>query len=315
MPEQRPVNRIVNRPSISFRSNWRWLAWHIRARSTLWRDLSRDASHPVASRLRRQMGGRRHLPILRVCVVVGAVLLILMAYAYAHIDHDFIWTLPIWLMLFSAVYCAIWIARIVPLMAKQSNFGVLDEISVIPPGRVFIYLTICKVVLNRDDAALWLGLLRRALAGLALLVLLLTLCIAFSLLAERSILELPGILIDLFFAAAVIWIEHSQSSALACLIAIEAPARFGGKIDQTVIAIFVFALAQLLSYTAALSAVIALNWLSLGVMLLLFILLRELLISALWRLVLHRANEDNFQYTRNRRTQPLGAQGYQDRLF
>ncbi|MCY3977285.1 MAG: hypothetical protein OXG23_04215 [Chloroflexi bacterium] len=309
------MTRIVNRLSIGFRSNWRLFTWHIRARRALWRDLSRDASHPVASRLRRQMSGRRHLPILRVCVVVGAVLLILMAYAYAHIDHDFIWTLPIWLMLFSAVYCAIWIARIVPLMAKQSNFGVLDEISVIPPGRVFIYLTICKVVLNRDDAVLWLGLLRRALAGLALLVLLLTLCIAFSLLAERSIIELPAILIDLFFAAAVIWIEHSQSSALACLIAIEAPARFGGKIDQTVVAIFVFALAQLLSYTAALSAVIALNWFSLGVMLLLFILLRELIISALWRLVLHRANEDNFQYTRNRRTQPLGAQGYQDRLF
>lgn len=315
MPEQRPVTRIANRFSVSFRNSWHLFDWHIRARSKLWRDLSRDASHPVASRLRRQMSRARHLPILRVCAVFGAVLLILMAYAYAHIDNDFIWTLPIWLMLFSAVYCVIWIARIVPLMAKQSNIGVLDEISVIPPGRVFIYLTICKVVLNRDDAVLSLGLLRRVLAGLALLVLLLTLCIAVSLLSESSVFDLVAILFDLFSSAAVIWIEHSQSAVLACVIAIEVSTRFGGKIDQTVVAIVVFALAQLLSYVPALSIVIVLNRLSVGLMLLLFILFRELLISALWRLILHRANEDDFQHTRNRWTQSLDAHGYKDPLY
>ena len=222
-----------------------------------------------------------------------------MAYAYAYIDHDFVWTLPIWLMLFSAVYCVIWIARIVPLMAKQSVFGVLDEISVIPPGRVFIYLTICKVVLNRDDAVLWLGWFRRVLAGLALIVLLMTLCIAFAMLSDRSALELAAILLDLFSAAAVIWIEHSQSAVLACLIAIEAPARFGGKIDQTVVAIVAFALAQMLCYAAALSVVVALNRISLALMLLLFIMFRDLLASALWRLILHRANEEDFQFTRS----------------
>ena len=293
------MTRIANRFSFRIRNSWRWFTWHIGARSALWRTLSRDASHPVASRLRRQLSRARYLPVLRVSAVSGAVLLILMAYAYAYIDHDFIWTLPIWLMLFSAVYCIIWIARIVPLMAKQSTFGVLDEISVIPPGRVFIYLTLCKVVLNRDDAVLWLGWFRRVLAGLALIVLLMTLCIAFAMLSESSVLELAAILLDLFSAAAVIWIEHSQSAVLASLIAIEAPARFGGKIDQTVVAIVAFALAQMLCYAAALSVVIALNRISLGLMLLLFIMFRELLASALWRLILHRANEEDFQFTRS----------------
>ena len=88
-------------------------------------------------------------------------------------------------MLFSASYCAIWIARIVPLMSRQSILGVLDEISVIPPGRVFVYLTVCKVVLNQDDAVLWLGLLRRVLAGLVTIVLLMSLCIALTLLADQ----------------------------------------------------------------------------------------------------------------------------------
>ncbi len=261
------------------------------------------------------MSRARHLPILRVCAAFGAVLLILMAYAYALVDQDFIWTLPIWLMLFSAVYCTIWIARIVPLMAKQSKFGVLDEISVIPPGRVFIYLTICKVVLNRDDAVLWLGLLRRVLAGLALLVLLLTLCIAFSLLEESSVLALLAILLDLIFAGAVIWVEHSQSAVLACLIAIEVSTRFSGKIDQTVVAIIVFALAQVMCYAVALSIVIALNRLTLGLMLLLFIVFRELLVAALWRLLLRRANEDDFQYARNWWAQSMDAHGYKNSLL
>ena len=261
------------------------------------------------------MSRARYLPILRVCVVVGAVLLILMAYAYAHFDHDFIWTLPIWLMLFSAVYCVIWIARIVPLVTKQSNFGVLDEISVIPPGRVFIYLTICKVVLNRDDAVLWLGLLRRVLAGLALLVLLFSLCIAFSLQTESSILALLAILLDLFFAAAVIWIEHSQSSVLASLIAIEAVTRFGGKIDRTIVATVVFALTQMLCYALPLAIVFTVNQASLSLMLFLFIVFRELLVSALWRLILHRANETEFQYTRKRWTPSCNAHGYKVPLF
>ncbi len=293
------MTRIANRFSFSFANSWRWFSQHIRARSALWRILSRDASHPVASRLRRQLSRAPSLPILRVSAVFGAVLLILMAYAYAHIDHDFIWTLPIWLMLFSSVYCVIWIARIMPLMAKQSIFGVLDEISVIPPGRVFIYMTICKVVLNRDDAVLWLGWFRRVLAGLALIVLLMSLCIAFALLSESSVVDLAAILLDLFSAAAVIWIEHSQSAVLASLIAIETSTRSSGKIDQTVVAIVAFALAQILCYAAALAIIIVLNRLSLGLMLLLFIMSRELLASALWRLILHRANEEDFQYTRN----------------
>jgi hypothetical protein len=299
MPEQRPVTRIANRSTFSISKSWRSLAWHIGARKALWRILSRDASHPVASRLRRQMSRTRHPPILQICALFGAALLMLMAYAYAYIDHDFIWTLPIWLMLFSAVYCVIWIARIVPLMAKQSTYGVLDEISVIPPGRVFIYLTICKVVLNHDDAVLWLGWFRRMLAGLALIVLLMSLCIAFALLSESSALDLAAILLDLLSSAVLIWIEHSQSAVLACLIAIEASTRFGGKIDQTVVAIVVFALAQVLCYAAALTLVVVLNWISLALMLLLFILFRERLASALWRLILHRANEEDFQYTRN----------------
>ena len=237
------------------------------------------------------MGRARYLPLLRLSLAAGVALLLLIAYVYTVIDHLIVWLLPVWLMLFSATYCALWIARIAPLMSRQSILGVLDEISVIPPGPVFVYMTVCKVVLNRDDAALWLGMLRRLLAGLALLVLLMTLCIALSLLSESSLLALASILLDLALSTAVIWLEHSQSSVLACLIAVEVSNRAGGGIDKTGIALTVFALLQLLTYAAMLAVIAVMDRMNFGIALLLFLLLRELLVAALWRLILHGANE------------------------
>ena len=104
-----------------------------------------------------------------------------------------VWLLPVWLMLFSAPYCAIWIARIVPLMSRQSVLGVLDEISVIPPGRVFIYLTICKVVLNRDDAVIMAELYAARTGGSGnCSYLLMTLCIALIAAVRKFDIGGPG---------------------------------------------------------------------------------------------------------------------------
>ena len=238
------------------------------------------------------MNRARYLPLLRLSLAFGLVLMILLAYGYAVIDHIIVWLLPVWLMMFSASYCAVWIVRIAPLLSRQSILGALDEISVIPPGRVFVYLTVCKVVLNHDDAVLWLGFLRRVLAGLVLIVLLMSLCIALTLLSERSILDLAAILFDLVLAAAVIWVEHSQSTVLACLIAVESANRFEGDVDKASVAVLAFALAQILCYALAIGVVIGLELYSLGFGLILFVLARELLVSVLWRLILHGANEE-----------------------
>lgn len=270
---------------------------HMLIRASLWRELSRDASHPVATHLRRQMNGARPWPVLRLSLVSGFVLLVSLAYFYAVFDHMIVWLLPVWLMLFSAPYCVLWIARIVPLLSRQSVLGVLDEISVIPPGRVFVYLTICKVVLNRDDAVLWLSLLRRVFAALVTLVLLLTLCIALSLISQSSILDLAAILVDLALSAAVIWLEHAQSCVIACLMAVEVSNRIGGNIDKTSVAVTVFALSQITCYALALAVIVLVDHIRLSAALFLFLLLRELLIAILWRRILDGANEESGHLT------------------
>lgn len=289
--------RIWNLFITQFGSYLRIFHRHLRIRASLWGDLRRDASHPVATHLRRQMNRTRLWPVLRLSLVFGFVLLVFLAYVYAVLDHMIVWLLPVWLMLFSAPYCVLWIARIVPLLSRQSVLGVMDEISVIPPGRVFIYLTICKVVLNRDDAVLWLSLLRRILAALATLVLLLTLCIALSLISQSSIWDLAAILLDLALSAVVIWLEHAQSCVIACLIAVEVCNRIGGNIDKTSVTVTVFALSQIMCYALALAIIILVDHIRLSAALFLFLLLRELLVAILWRRILDGANEESGHLT------------------
>ena len=289
---QHPVTRNRINSGLRMRRFRLLLARRVFVRASLWSVLSRDARHPVATHLRRQLDRGRRLPVLQTSLAYGFILLIVVAYLYNAIDHAIVWLLPFLLMLFSTFYCAIWIARIVPVMSQQSVLGVLDEISVIPPGRVFVYLTICKVVINQDDAAVWLGLLWRVLAGLVFFVLLMSLCIALTMLSESTLSQLVAILLDLFAVAAVILLEHSQSTVLANMIAIEVSNRTSGQIDKTSIAVTAFVLLQILSYALALAIVIVLDRLSLGMALMLFLLFRELLVSALWRLMLYGANED-----------------------
>ncbi len=261
-------------------------------RLALWQSLRRDARHPVARHLARQLKRGWRLPILPFSLACALPLLVLAAYAYNAIAEAMGWALPLFLMLFSTVYCAVWIVRIVALMSRQARSGAMDEVSVIPPGRVFIYLTICKVVLNEDDALYWLGLLRRVLAGGAFLILIMSLCIVTAQMNQLSLREGAAVSIELMLFAVVIQLEYSQSALIACLLAVAVGSRLNSVVDRASVIVAGFILLQILSYSLVLAAVVALGLSSLSLTLALFLLSRELLIILLWRAILHDANED-----------------------
>lgn len=221
------------------------------------------------------------------------LLFFVIAYTYNVIDGVIVWALPLWLMLFSAFHCSIWIARIVALMSRQARSGVMDEVGMIPPGRVFVYLTICKVVLNEDEALAWLTLLRLALAGIIFFCLFMSLCIAVTLISGFSPLDFGAVLLELTLVAIIIPLEHTQSVVIACLLAIVFCTRIQSQMDKTSIAVAGFLLLQILTYSLAVAIVVVLEKHSLGVVLALFMLIREVLVFALWRIVLRDANEDN----------------------
>ena len=221
------------------------------------------------------------------------LLLIAFAFAFNRIDHAIVWSLPLWLMLLSAFYCVTWISRIVALMSRQARYGVLDEVSVIPPGRVFVYLTICKVVLNEDDALAWLTLLRRLMAGMMFFGLFMAMCLALTQLGQIKPVEIVVLLLELVLLAVVIPLEHAQSALIACLTAIIMCTRARSQIDRASLTAVCFVLLQILSYSLAIAAGVVSGISSLSVTIVLFIFIREMLILALWRLLLRDANEDD----------------------
>ena len=266
---------------------------HLFVRSSLWQTLGRDSRHPVARHLSRQLKRGRRLRVLPLSLAWALPLLALAAYAYYAVDEAVGWTLPLFLMLFSALHCVVWIARIVALLSRQARSGAMDEVGVIPAGRVFIYLTICKLVLNEDDALYWLGLLRRVLAGGVFLMLILSLCIAATQMDQVMAWDFAAVFVELALFALVIQLEHTQSAMIACLLAIVVGSRPRAAYERTGVVVAGFILLQILSYSLALAVAAALGLSSLSIALGLFLLSREVLILLLWRVILREANEDN----------------------
>ena len=290
-------------------SLWRWMRWsarpHFFARAALWQSLSRDASHPIARRLRPQLGrGSRLSPrkdsvswqptLLPFSLVCGLLVLGAFAHAYSSLGPATIWTLPLWLMLFSLSYCAVWIARIVNQLARLARDGSLDALGVTPLGPAFVYLVACRLVLNAGDALAWLTFLRRTLAALVFLSLAMALCVAATQIRALNPLELVSLLLALTLLGLVIPLEHQQSVIMAILTALIIGARPQSHFDRASAAVAAFMLLQVASFALALALLLALDALELSLALALFLLIREALIVALWKLVLRQLNEDNY---------------------
>lgn len=259
----------------------------------LWRALTRDARHPIAAHFKRQLDQGRRIKVLPVSIGCGLLLLFAFANMYGSMRQAILWTIPLWLMLFSACAVAIWLGRMVALISRQARAGVMDEVGLIPPGRVFVYLVICKLVLNKNDALAWLTLLRRGMGGIVFISFLLSFCIAVTQVSQVSGLELLTLLLELLLMAVLFPLEHAQSVIIASLLAIVVSVRLRDGIDKSSVAFAGFALVQILTYSLALAGVIALEMTSLSIVIVLFLLLRELVVHGLWRLVLEGANEDD----------------------
>lgn len=271
----------------------RSLGERVFVRAALWRNLRRDARHPVAGHMRRQLKPGRRIQLLPLCLAFSLILFFAIANVYLLIDSAVVWTLPLWLMAFSTLYCAIWITRIVALISRSNRDGVLNEVSVIPPGPIFITLTICKVVLNAGDAVVWLSALRRGLAGIVLVGVLMALAITLTQVSVIEPARLASFALEAALLAAVISLEHEQSSVLACLLSIAVSTRLRENIDTASAAVACFALLQILTYALPVALVVAWAGLGWSAALLLYLLAREGLISALWHLVLHQANAES----------------------
>lgn len=126
-------------------------------------------------------------------------------------------------------------------------------------------------------------MLRRWLAGLALLLMLMGIGIALAGLDQINWRDLSWLLLDVLLLTLVIPLEGVQSGVLACILGIAFETRAPGALDRTSAAFALFVLLQALSYALAIAGAVLLNmprlWLVCG----LFLLLREIAIVMMWR--------------------------------
>ncbi len=265
------------------------LALRFTTSAALYESLGKHPHHAVVGQLSRHNRSSRLVPVLPASLLCALLVFAAAAHSYTVLSSNIIWSLPLWLMLLSACPCALWMARIVALLARQSRAGRLDELSLIPAGRRFIFTVACQVVLSESDAAWWLGMLRRCLAGLALLLMLMGMCITLVNIERVDWQELALLLLDVLILALAILLEGAQSGVLACALGIYFGRRSPSALDRASAAFALFVLLQALSYALAIAGAVLLNvprlWLVCG----LFLLLRELAIVMLWRAVLRDA--------------------------
>ncbi len=274
---------------------------------SLWQRINRPVYHPITKHILRQLKRDRKGPsVIAVALLAALLLFLAVAHIYASVGSGVIWLMPLWLMLYSLICSTRWIYRIVALISRQGRDGVLDEVSVIPPGRIFIYLAICKVVLHEEDALAWLTLLRKIAGGVLFLALALAVLVTLNSLEDIDTSQLLLLLAELAFFSFLIVHEHKQSVVLACLLPMALSRRLKGQIDGTSLVMVCYVLLQILSFLIAIAVPATLQafvWryklsvdiaaIGLAMTLALFLFIREMFIWSLWRTVLHQTNAES----------------------
>ena len=294
MTERRPVGSV---PIFE-----RWFV-----SNSIWQRLDRPIYHPIAKHFNRQLRQGTPSPsVVSVSLLAGAFVLLAFASVFSSLGSRVIWTIPLWLMSYSLLCSVIWIHKITVVVSRQGRDGVLEEVSVIPQGRVFIYVAICKVVLHERDALAWLTLIRKSAAVALFLCLFLPLLLTVYQLESVDLSKLLLFVTELSLLATVIYYEHVQSVALACLLPMALSHRLRGSVDGASLVVICFIILQILSYafavalplifqTFALRSGMDLDSSAFGLTLslVMFLLIRELMLSSLWRTVLIQTNDDH----------------------
>jgi len=255
---------------------------------TIWSQLHRMHYHVVSQRfqryLRRQKGSFSVFPLV---VAMGFVALGGFISTFSTFGTHAILTFPIWLMVFSGGYVVVWIYRITTVLAQQRRTGAISSLNAIPPGRFFVSLAICHAVLNKDDALVWIRLLRHIAVGLLLYVLMMVIMVTITQIEAISLGEFLSVVLDIGVMITLIYAEHRQSVLFGCLTAITLP-RFSNNGDSAPVAILGFVVLQTVTFAVPILIAVAAQALLgaeeplMALAFILFILIREALANGLW---------------------------------
>jgi hypothetical protein len=219
-----------------------------------------------------------------------------------------IWTLliplklsiPILLLLMmvalSSCYVVAWVICISVTIAGEHEHGTYDQLCVSPSGALGANWAMCAASLHRADTLGWIDLLRRLLSGLLLLILLMVLLTTAIRETTPSLFQFLRLFLDMLLLAAVSYVEHVQSVAQGSVVGMLVPMYSRTRVEGRILAAGMFLILQLATLMAIFLAAMRvlpgldaeLNPTTLS--LLVFCLMREVFIFALWRLLVYHLN-------------------------
>ena len=191
------------------------------------------------------------------------------------------------IVLASTVYVGLWAVDTSVLIARERERNTYDLLCVAPSGPLGVHWALCATSLHRKNMLGWIDVVRVLVAGGLLLV--------FVTGVLNVTIFLP-LLPDMVSLAVASYLEHSQATVLGCLIGMHTPLLTASVAAARVWAGLAFAALQLGTVLASVVGVYAVRLIlpagtrPLIFGLLIFFLIREGIVIALWRSLAHQLN-------------------------
>jgi hypothetical protein len=190
---------------------------------------------------------------------------------------------------FSSVYVVAWAMSTSDAIIREQERHTYDLFCLAPSGALGANLAICTAVLHRDDTLGWLGVLRKLLSAVLLIVLFSILLTTISRQIIPDGFEVLRLSLDMVALVIVSYVDHVQSVVLGSLVGMLTPIFSRTRYDATVLAGGLFLAFQAITLLVALVLLRG----SLMITLLVFCLTREFFIALLWRVLAYCLNADS----------------------
>jgi hypothetical protein len=195
----------------------------------------------------------------------------------------------------SSCYVVVWVSRIASTIAADRERSTYDQVSVSPSGALGTSWAVCGAILHRDDALGWIDPLRKLLSGLLMFILLMVLLTTAFRENSPELSHFLRFLLDIILLAIVSYVEHVQAVVLGSLVGMLMSTFSRRQADVRIGGVIVFLTIQGVTLLVGLLAGTALTlWYtdssSILLGLLVFYLIREAVIVAVWRLLAHQLN-------------------------
>jgi len=256
-----------------------WLLWHY---------LCHPAAHPLFERTLKF--NRTTSSIAWAALLAGALLCCGIS---SLVDSSITVLLLIMIVAFSTAYVVTWAMSISDLIIREHERRTYDLLCMSPAGALGVNWAICTGILHRNDVLGWLGVLRKLMAALLLIVLFSILLTTASRQSLPDLSQLFRLSLDIVMLAAASYVDHVQSVVLGSLVGMLVPVYNRTRLDAAVLAGRIFLALQIFTLLAAL-VILPGSYQGESSPLLLTLLVcyltREIFIVVLWRALVYPLN-------------------------